>query len=72
MDKSVQKKIIHFLKKKIAPLDNPRIFGKPLLHDKAGLWRYRVEDHRVICQIDDNAIMILVVKVGHRKEIYDE
>lgn len=71
LDRSIQRKILKFLNKKIAPLENPRVFGKSLSYDKYGLWRYRIEDHRVICQIDDGIIKIVVVKVGHRKEVYD-
>jgi mRNA interferase RelE/StbE len=70
-DKFIQKKILTFLNKKISKLDNPRVFGKPLSYDKYGLWRYRLEDYRIVCRIDDNAIRILVVKVGHRKQVYD-
>lgn len=72
LDTFTQKKILKFLNKKIAPLENARAFGKPLAHEKYGLWRYRVEDYRIICQIDDATIRILVVKIGHRKDVYDE
>lgn len=71
IDKSIQKKIMNFLHNKISKLDNPRIFGKALSYEKHGLWRYRVGDFRMICRIDDEAILILVVQVGHRKNIYD-
>jgi mRNA interferase RelE/StbE len=69
--KSVQKKILAFLKK-IIPLESSCAFGKALSHDKQGLWRYCIENHRIICQIDDSIIKIVIVKVGHRKEVYDE
>lgn len=72
LDRSIQKKILKFLNTKIAPLENPRVFGKPLSYDKYGLWRYRVEDYRLVCQIDDAAIHIMIIKIGHRKEVYDE
>jgi mRNA interferase RelE/StbE len=72
LDKSIQKKILKFLNKKISPLKNPRVFGKSLSHDKYGLWRYRIENYRIICQINDDAIVIVVVKIGHGKEVYDE
>lgn len=54
------------------PLKNPRVFGKPLSYDQYGFWRYRVEDYRIVCHIDDKKIEIIVVKVGHRKDIYDK
>lgn len=71
LDKAIQKKILKFLNLRIAQLDNPRVFGKSLSYDKFGLWRYRVEDFRIICSIDDHELVILVVQVGHRKTIYD-
>jgi len=72
LDRSIQKTILNFLIKKISPLDNPRVFGKPLSYEKFGLWRYRIGDHRIICRIDDASIHMVVVKVGHRKKVYDE
>jgi len=51
--------------------ENPRNFGKQLSGDKAGLWRYRIEDFRVICRLQDDTLVVLVVAVGHRKEVYD-
>lgn len=50
--------------------DNPREIGKALTGDLKGLWRYRVGNYRVICQIKDNELVILVVELGHRKEVY--
>jgi mRNA interferase RelE/StbE len=44
--------------------------GKALSGDKAGLWRYRVGDHRIVCKIDDDRLIVLVVAVGHRKLVY--
>lgn len=71
LDKLAQKKIILYLKEQIAILDNPRLFGKALQGDKRGLWRYRVGDYRIICQILDDELIILVVKIGHRSTIYN-
>ena len=71
LDKTIQKKILKFLNTRIAKLENPRTSGKSLSYDKYGLWRYRLEDFRIVCRIDDAEITILVVQVGHRKEIYD-
>ena len=70
LDKFAQKKIITYLKTKIETSENPRLFGKALQGNKKGLWRYRVENYRLICQILDDELLILVVKVGHRKNIY--
>ena len=70
LDKSAQRKILRYLQEKIASSENPRLFGKALQGNKKGLWRYRVGDYRIICQILDQELLILVVKIGHRKNIY--
>lgn len=70
IDKSAQKKIILYLRERIATSKNPRLFGKALQGNKQGLWRYRVENYRIICQILDDELIILVVKVGQRSTIY--
>ncbi len=70
LDKTAQKKIISYLKEYIANQDNPRLFGKSLQGNKKGLWRYRVGDYRIICQILDRELIILVIKIGHRKTVY--
>ena len=66
-----QKRILTFLKKRIATTDDPRAHGKALTGDFSGLWRYRVGNYRIISKIEDNVFTVLVVKVGHRKEVYD-
>lgn len=48
----------------------PRVFGQSLSGDKAGLWRYRVGNYRIICKIEDDTLIVFVIGVGHRKEIY--
>ena len=67
---TAQKKIIKFLKEKIVSDQDPRTYGKALSGNLNGLWRYRVGDYRVIAQIEDKIFTVLVIKVGHRKEIY--
>lgn len=71
LDKQLQKDVLQYLRKRIAVDDDPRRFGKPLSYDKHGLWRYRVQNARIICRIEDDSLIILVVKVGYRKEIYN-
>lgn len=68
---TASKRIIKFLKEKIMPIEDPRAVGKPLSGDLSGLWRYRVGDYRIIAQIEDNNFVILVVHVGHRKNVYE-
>ncbi len=55
---------------RIAALDNPRSTGKALTGPLGNFWRYRVGDYRVICDLQDDAVRILVVRIGNRKEVY--
>lgn len=68
LDKPVAKRIIKFLRERVSV--DPRSSGKALKGDHSGLWRYRVGDYRVICEIYEEKISVLVVRVGHRKEVY--
>ena len=54
----------------IAKLEDPRSRGKALVGNLAGLWRYRVGDYRIVCDIEDGVLVILVVDVAHRREVY--
>ena len=65
-----QRDILAYLDERIAGKEEPRRFGKPLKAELAGLWRYRVGSYRIICQIKDHELLVLVISVGHRKEIY--
>ncbi len=69
LDRKAQKSVIEFLRDRIQPSTNPRQWGKPLHGDKGGLWRYRVGDYRLICDIQDKKITVLVLRVGQRKDI---
>ncbi|MBD5433839.1 MAG: type II toxin-antitoxin system RelE/ParE family toxin [Treponema sp.] len=70
LDNSVKKRILDYMDE-VANLSDPRSKGKMLVGDLKGFWRYRVGDYRLICRIHDEELEILVVEVGHRKEIYD-
>ena len=70
LDRQVQREILAFLDERVAGEGDPRRFGKSLKADLAGLWRYRVGDHRILCLIRDGELLVLVLVVGHRKEIY--
>ncbi len=70
LDRQIQKKILEYMRKHICGGLNSRRFGKNLSYDKEGLWRYRIGDYRIICNINDETITVLVLVVGHRKEIY--
>ena len=69
MDKQAARRIRDELEE-IAELDDPRSRGKALVGNLAGLWRYRVGDYRIICDIEDDVLLILVVDVAHRREVY--
>ena len=71
LDKPVAKRILTFLNDRVAPLEDPRSIGEALRGAKLGsLWKYRVGDYRLICNIEDGALRILVVKIGNRREVY--
>ena len=72
LDKPLQKEILKYFRERIASEEDPRRFGKPLSYELAGLWRYRVQNCRIICQIQDEALLVLVLKVGDRKNIYEK
>ncbi len=70
LGKNAKRDIIAYLDDRIAGESDPRRFGKGLKADLAGLWRYRVGDYRVLCQIRDGELLVLVVAVGHRRDVY--
>ena len=71
MDLSVSSKIYDWIGKHLEGSENPRAYGKALKGTWEGYWRYRVGDYRIIADIQDDKIIILVTEVGHRKEIYE-
>lgn len=71
LDSPVQKEILNYLRLRIKGANNPRVFGQPLSGNKGGLWRYRMGNYRIICRIEDDIFVVLVVGVGHRREIYE-
>ena len=70
LDCQVQREFLNYLRNRIASDEDPRRFGKQLLRDKKGLWRYRYGSYRMICSIEDFRLVVLVVKVGHRSSVY--
>ncbi|ARN84312.1 type II toxin-antitoxin system RelE family toxin [Candidatus Nucleicultrix amoebiphila] len=70
LEVKVQKQIQGYLRTKIATSMNPRRLGKPLSGKLSGFWRYRVGDYRLICSIQDDELIVLMVTIGHRKDIY--
>ncbi len=70
LDRQVQQRILDWLEERIEGCKDPRHFGEPLKGDHAGFWRYRIGDYRIICDIQDRKVVVLVLTIGHRKEIY--
>ena len=70
LDRFTKKIIVEWIEKNLVGTDNPRIHGKPLSANRKGQWRYRIGDYRVIAKIEDDRLIILVISIGHRKEIY--
>ncbi|MEN3067175.1 type II toxin-antitoxin system RelE/ParE family toxin [Uliginosibacterium sediminicola] len=71
LDKAEAKRITNFLRQRLATLEDPRSTGKALTGPQLGeYWRYRVGDYRILCEIQDGRLLILVIEVGHRREVY--
>ena len=70
-DRVVQRRIVDYLTQRVAPAVSPRALGEALTSPFAGLWRYRVGDYRVICRIEEERLVVLVVRIGHRRDVYD-
>ena len=71
LDKQVTHRILKFLHERLAKLDDPRSIGEALTGSRLGeLWKYRVGDYRIIASIEDDYLLIIVVRIGHRREVY--
>jgi len=70
LDRVTQKRVLKFLRERIAGHAKPRDLGKALVGEKARLWRYRVGDYRVICSVSDEQHRVQVLRIGHRKDVY--
>ena len=70
LDKHTARLIMDYMDERVASLDNPRSSGKALTGPLGGLWRYRVGDYRVICEIRDQALCVMVVRIGNRRDVY--
>lgn len=70
LDRQMARRVVDFMDERIAVLDDPRSTGRALSGPLGDFWRYRVGDCRVICDIQDGALRVLVVRVGNRREVY--
>lgn len=67
----VRMDILRFLRDRLATDEDPRRFGDPLRKNLHGLWKYRVGSYRIICKIEDGRVTVLVLRVGHRRDVYE-
>ena len=70
LDKSVALHISKFLHQRVASLENPRLIGEGLHGTLSDYWKYRVGDYRIICSMEDEKLVVVVVRIGHRREVY--
>lgn len=72
LDKFVCRFIKAWIDKNLINTNNPRIYGKQLVGNVRNYWCYRIGDYRLICEIKDDELIILMISIGHRKEVYDK
>ena len=70
LDKSVQKRIKKWIDSHLVNANEPRDYGKPLVGNLKGYWRYRIGDYRLLAKIEDNKLIIIMVNIGHRRKVY--
>jgi mRNA interferase RelE/StbE len=70
LDKSVSGRILNFLRERVEKLDDPRQIGQRLQGTLSEFWKYRVGDYRLICSLEDDRLVVLVLRIGHRREVY--
>lgn len=71
LDKYTAKMILSWLRKNLEGCKDPRSHGKGLTANRSGQWRYRIGDYRLIADIQDDKVLILVLEIGHRRDIYE-
>ncbi len=71
LDKYTRQMIYAWIGKNLVGCENPRQHGRGLTANRSGQWRYRIGDYRLICQINDNELVILALSVGHRRSVYN-
>lgn len=71
LDKYTASLILGWVRKNLEGCENPRLHGKGLVVNRSGQWRYRIGDYRLIVEINDDKITILVLTIGHRRDVYN-
>lgn len=72
LDKYTQKMLKSWIMSHLEGCEDPRVLGKGLSSNRAGQWRYRIGDYRLICLIQDDELIILAMSVGHRSVVYNK
>jgi mRNA interferase RelE/StbE len=70
LDKTISRRILKFLYERVGRLENPRQIGDRLQGALNKFWKYRVGDYRIICRLEDEKLVVFVVRIGHRREVY--
>jgi mRNA interferase RelE/StbE len=70
LDRTEARRILRFLRERIETADDPRRLGKPLKDQASPFWRYRVGNYRLICELKDDVMVVLVIRIGHRRDVY--
>jgi mRNA interferase RelE/StbE len=71
LDRQEARRVLRFLHERLASRDDPRTIGEALQGSRfAGMWKYRVGNYRLVCEIQDDKVTVLVVRIGHRREVY--
>ncbi len=70
LDPEIRDKIRKHFEQRVSRMEDPRQFGEPLRGKLAELWRYRVGSYRIICELRDRELVVLVIRIGHRKNVY--
>ena len=71
LDKPIKQRIINYFEKRVLPSNDPRLFREALKGQLSGYWRYRVGNYRIIADIQDTQLTIIVVSIDHRKQVYN-
>jgi len=70
LDKLIRRRITKFLYERVGKLDDPRKIGQRLQGTLSEFWKYRVGDYRIICSLEHDRLVVLVLRIGHRREVY--
>lgn len=70
LDRQTSRRISDFIDSRLYGTDDPRRIGKPLHAELRDLWSYRVGDYRLLCELKDDVLVVLVVEIGHRSKVY--